>query len=107
MAMEIDILIEVTRMNWSVAEAKEQLLEVLRNARTGAEGAGATQPPGALPAPSRVMDLRDPNVLSELSRRRSDPRVVAWAGRRSELAVSVVTVEEIAGCAVPVVNPFK
>jgi predicted nucleic acid-binding protein len=41
------------------------------------------------------MDLADTNVLSELSRSRPDPRVVAWAGQRSEVAVSVVTVEEI------------
>lgn len=41
------------------------------------------------------MDLFDTNVLSELSRARPDPRVVAWAGQRSELAVSVITVEEI------------
>jgi predicted nucleic acid-binding protein len=42
-----------------------------------------------------MMDLLDTNVLSELSRRRPDPGLVAWAGQRSELAVSVVTVEEI------------
>jgi len=41
------------------------------------------------------MDLLDTNVLSELSRGRPDPRVIAWVGDRTELAVSVVTVEEI------------
>ena len=41
------------------------------------------------------MDLVDTNVLSELSRSRPDPRVLAWASQRSEVAVSVVTVEEI------------
>ena len=41
------------------------------------------------------MDLVDTNVLSELSRKRPDPKVIAWVGQRSEVAVSVVTVEEI------------
>ncbi|HQZ16831.1 MAG TPA: type II toxin-antitoxin system VapC family toxin [Vicinamibacteria bacterium] len=41
------------------------------------------------------MDLLDTNVLSELSRNRPDPGVVAWAGDRTELAISVVTVEEV------------
>lgn len=41
------------------------------------------------------MDLLDTNILSELSRGRPEPRVVAWAGERSQVAVSVVTVEEI------------
>ena len=41
------------------------------------------------------MDLVDTNVLSELSRNRPDPKVIAWVGQRSEVAVSVVTVEEI------------
>ena len=41
------------------------------------------------------MDLLDTNVLSELSRNRPDPGVLAWAGDRTELAISVVTVEEV------------
>ena len=41
------------------------------------------------------MDLADTNVLSELSRQRPNLRVVAWAGERTELGISVVTVEEI------------
>ncbi len=41
------------------------------------------------------MDLLDTSVLSELSRNRPDPGVVAWAGDRTELAISVVTVEEV------------
>lgn len=41
------------------------------------------------------MDLVDTNVLSELSRKQPDPKVIAWVGQRSEVAVSVVTVEEI------------
>lgn len=41
------------------------------------------------------MDLVDTNVLSELSRNRPEPKVIAWVGQRSEVAVSVVTVEEI------------
>jgi len=42
-----------------------------------------------------MMDLIDTNVLSELSRQRPDGRVLAWVGDRTELAASVVTVEEI------------
>lgn len=41
------------------------------------------------------MDLLDTNVLSELSRPRPDPAVVAWAGHRTEVAISVITVEEV------------
>ena len=41
------------------------------------------------------MDLVDTNILSELSRPRPDPQVLAWLGERTEIALSVVTVEEI------------
>lgn len=39
--------------------------------------------------------LGDTNVLSELAKRAPDPGVRLWASRVSDLAVSVVTVEEI------------
>ena len=42
------------------------------------------------------MILADTNVLSELVRPRPDPKVLAWAESQPLLAVSVVTVEEIA-----------
>jgi len=42
------------------------------------------------------MELCDTNVLSELVRPRPDPGVLAWAAEARSIAVSVVTVEEIA-----------
>jgi len=40
--------------------------------------------------------LCDTNVLSELVRKDPDPGVVAWLNRQSSIALSAVTVEEIA-----------
>ncbi len=42
------------------------------------------------------MQLVDTNVISELCRRAPDPGVLAWAAGQSRMALSVVTVEEIA-----------
>lgn len=39
--------------------------------------------------------LFDTNVLSELARPAPDPRVTAWAGSLAEVAVSVITIDEI------------
>ena len=41
------------------------------------------------------MLLADTNVVSELMRRHPDPRVVAWSQLQPELALSVVTLEEL------------
>ena len=41
------------------------------------------------------MFLADTNVVSELMRRSPDPRVVAWSDLQPELALSVVTLEEL------------
>jgi predicted nucleic acid-binding protein len=43
-----------------------------------------------------VTELCDTNVLSELVRREPDAGVLAWAAGRSGIAISVITVEEIA-----------
>jgi predicted nucleic acid-binding protein len=40
--------------------------------------------------------LGDTNILSELARTKPDPGVLEWAGTVSSIAVSVITVEEIA-----------
>jgi predicted nucleic acid-binding protein len=42
------------------------------------------------------MILLDTNVLSELARPRPEPRVIAWIERQPALAVSAVTLEELA-----------
>ncbi len=42
------------------------------------------------------MFLVDTNVLSELVRPRPDPKVVAWAELQPLLALSIVTIEELA-----------
>lgn len=42
------------------------------------------------------MQLVDTNVISELCRREPDPGVLAWAATQTRLALSAVTVEEIA-----------
>lgn len=42
------------------------------------------------------MYLADTNVISELARSRPDPQVVAWAAGVSTIALSVVSLEEIA-----------
>lgn len=42
------------------------------------------------------MELCDTNILSELVRREPDPGVLAWAAGVSGIAISVITVEEIA-----------
>jgi toxin FitB len=42
------------------------------------------------------MELCDTNVLSELVRRVPDPGVLTWAAGISGIAISVITVEEIA-----------
>jgi predicted nucleic acid-binding protein len=39
--------------------------------------------------------LVDTNVISELSRPQPDPRVLEWVGLRSEITISVITLEEI------------
>lgn len=41
------------------------------------------------------MFLADTNVVSELMRRHPDPRVLAWAELQPELALSVITLEEL------------
>jgi toxin FitB len=41
------------------------------------------------------MFLVDTNVISELSRPQPNLRVVEWVGSRSELMISVITLEEI------------
>jgi predicted nucleic acid-binding protein len=41
------------------------------------------------------VELVDTNVLSELIRPRADPGVLRWAERTTDLALSVVTVEEV------------
>ncbi|HVV85214.1 MAG TPA: type II toxin-antitoxin system VapC family toxin [Kofleriaceae bacterium] len=41
------------------------------------------------------MILLDTNVIGEIVRPRPDPRVVTWFGQLEDLAVSVVTVEEV------------
>jgi toxin FitB len=41
------------------------------------------------------MVLADTNVVSELMRRHPDPRVVAWSELQPELALSVITLEEL------------
>lgn len=41
------------------------------------------------------MILVDTNVLSELSKPRANPRVVAWAERQNGIAMSVISLEEI------------
>jgi predicted nucleic acid-binding protein len=41
-------------------------------------------------------ELVDTNVLSELSRRRPHPAVLAWAATARRVALSVITVEEVA-----------
>jgi len=43
-----------------------------------------------------TIPLCDTNVLSELSRRQPDPAVLAWIETIERIAISVVTVEEIA-----------
>lgn len=42
------------------------------------------------------MELCDTNILSELVRRDPNPGVLAWAAGVSGIAISVITVEEIA-----------
>lgn len=41
------------------------------------------------------MFLADTNVVSELMRKSPDPRVLAWAELQPELALSVITLEEL------------
>jgi predicted nucleic acid-binding protein len=43
-----------------------------------------------------TIPLVDTNVLSELARPAPDPHVLAWAEARPLIAISAVTVEEVA-----------
>ena len=41
------------------------------------------------------MKLWDTNILSELARREPHPRLLTWVGTEDELAISVVTIDEL------------